>query len=167
MSDVEISNAFFPAFARYHRAISAWRLLNTPRRRDKSTVVVLHGPTGTGKTQAAWCMAPDAHIFSPDSATSGVGWWDGYTGQPDVIIDDFYGGLRYSFLLQLLDRYPLRVQSKFGSREFLASRVIFTSNKHPSDWYDYDKFGTHAWPAFSRRLDRIFDCQPDVTWIQK
>jgi len=112
-------------------------------------------------------MCPEAYIFSPDSNPSGVGWWDGYGGQRDVIIDDFYGGLRFSFMLQLLDRYPLRLQTKGGSVVLLATRFVITSNKHPSDWYNYDKFGQHAWPAFNRRIDEIYDCQADIIWRQK
>ena len=31
-------------------------------------------------------------------------WWDEYEGQPCVIINDFYGWIRYDDLLRLLDR---------------------------------------------------------------
>lgn len=34
--------------------------------------------------------------------------WDGYHQQPSVIIDDFYGWLKYDELLKISDRYLLR-----------------------------------------------------------
>lgn len=166
-SDRDLSNELFATYLRNYRGISQWRILNTVPRSEKTRVIIFHGPTGTGKTRAAIDMCPEAYLFSPDSNPAGVGWWDGYGGSRDVIIDDFYGGLRFSFMLQLLDRYPLRLQTKGGSVPFVASRIVITSNKHPADWYSYDKFGPHAWPAFDRRLDAIYDCQPDIWWKQK
>lgn len=167
-TDIQISDDFFPEFAKYYRGIAAYRLLHTSRRNHKMEVLVLWGPTGTGKSMGAWEYAPDAHILSPDSASSGVGWWCGYSNHEAVIMDDFYGGMRYSFMLQLLDRYPLRVMTKGGSTEFVAKKIIITSNKHPADWYDFDKFGPQAWPAFNRRLTRIVHCLTDTTWhVQK
>jgi len=62
-------------------------------------------------------------------------WWDGYSGQPVVVIDEFYGWLGYDFLLRLLDRYSFAVETKGGSVSFTSKLVIFTSNKPPSEWY--------------------------------
>lgn len=73
-------------------------------------------------------------MFSPQQGR-GVGWWDGYSGQHTVIIDEFYGQLRWSFVLQLLDRYPLRVETKGGCVPFVSRRIIITSNREPSQWY--------------------------------
>ncbi len=74
-------------------------------------------------------MAPNAY-WKP------VGeWWDGYDGQEDVVMDDFYGWLKWSFLLNLLDRYPMLVPIKGGTKEFVAKRVFITSNKKPEMWY--------------------------------
>ncbi len=155
-----ISNDHFASFLRYNRGIHSWRLLNVQRRRWKPRVVVFHGPTGTGKTEAAWAMAgDDAYVLPPQQAGVGVGWWDGYDLQPNVIIDEFYGWLRYSFLLQLLDRYPLRVEFKGGSVEFVAKLIILTSNKAPEQWYDTNK---HPYPPLYRRIDSIFVADPDV-----
>lgn len=62
-------------------------------------------------------------------------WWDGYDGHEDVIIDDFYGWLKWSFLLNLLDRYPLMLPNKGGYCECKIKRIIITSNKSPEEWY--------------------------------
>ena len=51
------------------------------------------------------------------------------------MIDDFYGWLKYSFLLNLMDRYPLMLPNKGGYVECKIKRLIITSNKKPEDWY--------------------------------
>ena len=64
------------------------------------------------------------------------GWWDGYTGQETVIINEFRGGIAYSELLDLLDKYPKTVRRR--CREpvpFLAKRVIITSVLQPKEVY--------------------------------
>lgn len=35
----------------------------------------------------------------------------GYVGQPTVVFDDFYSWFPYDFILRLLDRYPLVVNT--------------------------------------------------------
>lgn len=159
-----ISNEYFGQYIRYHRGIQHWRLLNTDRRSWKPEVIVIHGPTGTGKTQAAWLMAPSAYVLPPQQASSGVGWWCGYDLHADVIIDEFYGWLRYNFMLQLLDRYPLRLETKGGSVECVARRFILTSNKAPEQWYDTDK---HPYPPLYRRISSIYFADQDVFYKQK
>lgn len=93
----------------------------------------LHGKTGVGKSHAAFeGFTPETHYVLPEDN----GWWDGYKGQETVIINDFRGHLPYSFLLQLVDKYPLTVKRR--GREpipFLAKRVIVTSSLPPEGVY--------------------------------
>ena len=81
-----------------------------------------------------------------------------------MIIDEFYGWLRYSFLLTLLDRYPIRIEYKGGSAEFVSRRVIITSNKAPQDWYDQDKF---PFPPIERRITKLIWCGENAWLVQK
>jgi len=155
-----ISDEHFPEFLKYHRSIQQWQLLHQGRRNWPMEIIVIYGPTGTGKTSAAWQSAPEAYLLPPQQSASGTGWWDGYNGESDIIIDEFYGWLRYSFLLQLLDRYPLRVETKGGSVNFVGRRVFMTSNHPPSSWYDPLKF---SWAPLERRITKIFEMKNDVT----
>ncbi len=45
-----------------------------------------------------------------------------------MIFDDYYHNFRFSFLLQLLDKYPIRVPVKSAFTKFNSGVVIFTSN---------------------------------------
>lgn len=82
-----------------------------------------------------------------------TGWWDGYEGQQVVIIDEFYGWLGYDFILRLTDRYPLLVETKGGTVQFVSRVVIFTSNSHPRDWYP----NIRDRAPFDRRFPAVFE----------
>ena len=63
---------------------------------------------------------------------AGVKWWDGYSGQSSVIIDDYRRDLcTFSELLRMLDSYPYRVERKGSSCQFRATDVVITTPKHP------------------------------------
>ena len=44
--------------------------------------------------------------------TNGTLWFDGYRGQKTLILDDFYGWLKYGDLLKILEGHPYRCQMK-------------------------------------------------------
>lgn len=118
------------------RGISEARKLLAPRRDPNETPVIqiFWGASGTGKTRKAIEENKDAYILTKARDGKDV-WWQGYTGQKVVIIDEFYGWIKYDFLLRMLDRYPLEVEFKGGSVQLAATKFIFTSNKPWQDWY--------------------------------
>jgi len=93
-----------------------------PQRDWKPTVKWYHGKTGTGKTREAFAEMENPYLTIPGSK-----WFDGYDGHENVIIDDFRPD-QYSFpyLLRLLDRYPMRVETKGGTRQFRARNITIT-----------------------------------------
>ncbi len=68
-------------------------------------------------------------------------WFDGYSNQTHVILDDFRDneenpcGMNFNFLLKLLDRYPFRVPVKGGQVEMVASTFFISSPDPPSKMY--------------------------------
>lgn len=120
---------------KYSRGIEALMSYSSvPRDRSTpKTVRVFYGfDTGAGKTRTAFDLMGDtAYIWGPEQDK----WFCGYDNHKHVILDEFRGQLPYGFLLRLLDRYPMRVQVKGGSREFVADEIIITSPKHPTAWY--------------------------------
>lgn len=94
------------------------------------------GYTGVGKSHVAFeGYDPETHYVKPIGEKD-CGWWDGYTGQETVIINEYRGQLPYSELLDLMDKWP-----KFVSRRgrepvpFLAKRLIVTSSLAPAEVY--------------------------------
>lgn len=139
-------------FIKYHRGVEKFlEVTNTEKRAWKTEVKVLYGDPGTGKTKMAFESDPDAYFLRKGNA--GAVWWDGYTGQQTIIIDDFYGWIPYDLLLRICDRYPLRVDIKGGSVEFLGRTLWITSNQPWEQWYTYsDKLNKDA---LERRIDEI------------
>ena len=91
------------------------------------------GETGVGKSQLAFeGYNPATHYVYPNDG----GWWDGYTGQEIVIINEFRGEIKYSELLELIDWTPKTVRRR--GREpvpFLAKKIIITSSMRPEQVY--------------------------------
>lgn len=138
-------------FVKYHKgmtALAAHELRQkVPKWRDL-TVSVFWGEANSGKTRRAFDLAGDSW-FKLDFAKDV--WWDGYLGEESIIIDDFYGWIPYTQLLNILDGYPIRLQVKGGFTYACYTKVFITSNKHPSTWYP--QIGLS--PALERRLHNI------------
>lgn len=118
-------------------------MLLEPKNRDVE-VIVLYGKGGVGKTRWAYDHYPDLYKKPSNE------WWDGYTGQKTVLLDDFYGWIKYHDLLTVLDRYAINLPYKGGHVWAQYDRVIITSNDHPKKWY----LNKWTWPL-RRRLKRI------------
>ena len=118
-------------------------------------VRVYYGDPGSGKSCRAFDEAGD-DVY-PLGHSNGGAWFDGYAGQRTVVIDDFYGWLPWSFLLQLCDRYPFRVPTKGSHLPFLSRVLIFTSNVHPRQWYDFNTKPHMQYAALARRITTLVE----------
>lgn len=112
----------------------------------KLYVEVLYGTAGCGKTKKA--MSDPDNTYKLDMGHNV--WFDGYNGQPILVIDDFYGWIPYGQLLNILDGYKLKVEKKGGHVYANWRTVYITSNKHPCEWY---KQGMTE--ALARRINKI------------
>lgn len=118
---------------RHHRGIERLLAVLNDEPRDFVTEVKVYiGPTGTGKSRKA---------HDEDKITwthHGDRWFDGYENQESVLFDDFEGiksGVPFRKLLQLTDRYPLKVPVKGGFVNWRPRLIIFTTNVEPDAWY--------------------------------
>lgn len=144
----QISNDHFASYVRYQRGINAWFATNEKPRDWPTEVIVYWGETGSGKTSKAFEEAPAAYMHP------GGSWFDGYTSQSDVIFDDFGGSeFKLTYLLKLLDRYPMRVPIKGSFTQWKPKRIFITSNLNPRDWFPNAHPGHVA--ALFRRFSRI------------
>lgn len=92
-----------------------------------------YGETGTGKSHKAFKgYTANTHYLLPNDN----GWWDAYTQQETVIINDFRGEIPYNQLLQLVDKFPFSVKRR--NKEpipFISKTVIITSSLAPHEIY--------------------------------
>jgi len=123
------------AFHMYGRTMSKIEdiALRKRFRTEMTTCEWLWGPTGVGKSHKAFeGFNPETHyVWKNDN-----GWQDGYTGQETVIINEFRGDIKFSELLQLIDKWPYELRRR--GREpvpFLAKHIIITSSLPPEGVY--------------------------------
>lgn len=140
-TEASIADEHFCLWVRYFKAFERYRYLTTEPRNHEMSVIVIQGPTGTGKSRFAMEQFPGAYWKQRS------GWWCGYSGQSCVVLDEFYGWLPFDLLLRLCDRYPLMVESKGGQIQMVAKTIVITTNSIPSNWYSNVYFG-----SFERRV---------------
>lgn len=122
----------------------------------KREVLWFHGATGTGKTRTAleqltekyghdvWLSCGKLDVF-----------FNGYCGQKGVILDDFRPGvLRFEMLLRILDGYPVTVNVKGSTCEWLAETIIITAPVEPCDMFINRETG-QEWDHLDQLLRRI------------
>ncbi len=117
-------------------------VVREPPARPTVTALWLHGPSGSGKTRRAWqpWLEPGEDQEDPGprpySKLPTVKWWDGYRGQPSVIIDDLCpNGIAIGHLLAWCDKYPCHIETKGGYEPLQAVTFTVTSNFIPEEVY--------------------------------
>ncbi len=134
ITDLELADNHFGQWVFHRRSFEAYRALRHDKPRSvPSEVRVYWGDTGTGKTRRVVEAEPSLWI-APDNQ---LNWFDGYSGQPAVLLDDFTGCKvsKFGFLLRLLDRYAMQVPVKGGFVNWAPARIYITSNLDPRDWF--------------------------------
>lgn len=116
-------------------------------------VWVLWGDVGAGKTMYAQQLLGDD--YGTHSSSFG-GYWTGYNGETGLLIDEFYGWIRFNELLNLLDKHlAMPLNRKFGHVVNNAQKIVFTSNQPWTDWYKWDLHPDMHKEALERRIDHV------------
>lgn len=148
VSQKEIAQEHFGSWIRYNKSFEKYSLLIAPPRDFKTELHIYWGVAGSGKSHSARDLAGSDVYYK----MGGNKWWDGYTGQECVVIDDFYGGLPWTVLLNIADQYDTQVETKGGMVPFRSKRIFITSNQHPQLWYQAEGC---LWEALERRITCI------------
>lgn len=155
-------------FVRHSNGLPRLFDLKYPQRRDRSvapTVIWLYGASGIGKTRAAWDWLEANFPGKTYQKESDDTWWDGYKGQPAVLIDEAKGQIPITLMLKWLDRYPCDVRVKGGTCALLATTFVLTSIHAPTAYY-----GSENEPELNRRISKFIHMeQPyggDVTTLR-
>jgi len=110
-------------------------------------IIWIFGETGVGKTRCAFEFGArfgdrfgGVGVDNVWLSSGGLRWFDGYDGQPIAIFDDFRSkhlpGAGFSFLLRLLDRYPMSVEFKGGYVNWAPSVIFITSALAPEECFE-------------------------------
>lgn len=135
---------------------------------DAGIQVYCHwGDAGSGKTRGVFERAQETGKQVYQLFSAQPEWWDGYNGEEIILIDDYYGGFKYSRFLQLTDKYKMRVPIKGGSLPLLHQELHFTSNVEPTEWYrSVCDLHPEARMAIRRRFTKIIHYQRPFDKLQ-
>ncbi len=123
-------------YVKYHKGFEKLAQFYIPDRTAPPNVTVFWGSTGTGKSFSSRALCPkepQTFVWSPHMDK----WFDGYTGQRYIIMEEFRGQIALPLLLVILDPYNTRVQIKTTSIKFSATEIVITSPIHPKEWYPW------------------------------
>lgn len=143
----EVAEENFGVWCKHRNAFQEYKKMKSAKREWKTKVIFLYGPPGTGKSSYIRDNSAEVHWKSQDK------WWDGYDGEADVALDDFYGWIPYSVMLRLMDRYPMDVEIKGAKVNFAPKVLYISSNKLPWEWWSQEV--PYNQQAFMRRIDEI------------
>lgn len=152
-TEIQIAESHFTDWCRFHRAFKRYKTLKTPQRDFKTEVAVLWGAPGTGKTRRVFDSHNAKDIYVVPRGQGGQIWFDGYENHKVILIDDFYGWIKWSLMLNIMDRYPLKLPVKGGFVEFVAKYCYITSNTAWDSWYNFAENPGMCPEAFNRRVD--------------
>jgi len=165
-TNIEIMESRGGSAARYEKQITFLRFtygsIFSDRQLQGIRVIVIWGPTGSGKTYAAVnyiAQGCDYYIVEAPARGTDKVWFDGYEMQKCLILDDFAGEFcNLNYLKRVLDKYKLKVEVK-GSHVWACwTTVVITSNKPPIEWYQPSQFNHIAEEdinALKRRITEI------------
>jgi len=118
-------------YKQYKEAINSYRLdsIKVPDYIPKECIWI-YGKTGIGKSRYIRDNYPDICFFKAQNK-----WWDGYTGQTVILIDDFdKAGQGLGHLLKIwADCYSFNAEIKGGTIRPVYTKMFITSQYLPRD----------------------------------
>lgn len=155
LSDIAMSHG--PSFIKYHNGIAKMISTISASRDWETEVYWLWGPTGSGKTRWVHETCDRSDLYVKDGTNK---WFCGYTGQRNVLFDDFRPSteIPFSRLLRLLDRYSMQVETKGGTVNFNPVRIFITTPKIPSETFLHlDWIKDEDVRQLTRRLTKVIE----------
>lgn len=125
---------------------------------DKPIVIWLYGDTGTGKSRTVkdylkLKIQDGYRVWRRPLGTTA--WFDGYSGQDIVFLDELRGSTyKFDDLLQMLDYDCPQVPVKGSFVNFNPKVILITSNSHPK--HTYEHINDENKRQLERRCDYIY-----------
>lgn len=150
-------------FVKYHRGLEkAYEWLREPVGIvPMPYTIFIYGPTGLGKTKQAYMF--DKRVFKMPYGKDGALWFDGYTDQQTILIDELREGrLPTDWLLQFLDGYEFQLEVKGSFRPRACKYVFITSCHSPEVLWGAASI---EYPQVMRRIRKVYEITDDYEII--
>lgn len=144
---------------RYIHHLKSFAQMGQQPRRTRTWGVWIWGPAGNGKSRM---VADICAKMGWSTYQKPIGkWWDRYTGQDAVILDNFNPkepGMTYDFLCKLCDEQQLTLEIKGGTVQMNAQVVFITTVWNPGNLFMQIKHNDGADPSewFRRHVSYQF-----------
>lgn len=154
---LRIATEHFPEYVRFSKAFIDYSRLISEKRDFKPVVLLLVGPSGTGKTRTALRIARYlGSVYLVPSKHTGF-WCDDYAGEDVFMIDEMNGDkMKPEFFNGLVDRYefvlPIHGQ---GGHQFNSKYIIICSNYAPKFWWK------------RRSENQVYQTMRRIDWVMK
>lgn len=127
-----------PSYFRYDRLIDKIRQVKMASFKTKLReveVIFITGESGAGKSQQVWEAIQGKEYYIPPPPKNKTLWFNGYTGQDILVLDDLNSDdLARVLLLRLTDRYPLTLETKGNVVHACWTKIYITTNSVLEDW---------------------------------
>lgn len=148
-------------FVKFHGGLERLEVrLQSPRDPGRPPQVWwIYGPTGSGKSRFVHETEPDLWV-----ALGGHKWWEGYTQQAAILIDDMRCNYApFNELLKIIDRYPYTAERKGGSVQVNSPRIYITSQFPPHKVYNRENRNDEDIRQLYRRLGAVYEAHRTYT----
>ncbi len=139
-TEYDIMENYTPQFMRYHGGISKMKSLIDKKLAMEQgyrnlEITALIGPSRSGKSSYVFNKYGYKNVFKISPGSSEKFLFDGYDGEDVILIDEFNGYIKYSYLLDICDGHPISLNVKNGKTYGRFTKIFFTSNSKPCYWY--------------------------------
>lgn len=156
-TDSQIIRAF-PSYGTKVNQLKALRQELLADKYDKEwrdlTITYIWGDTGTGKTRYVMEKYGYTNVCKVNNYQHP---FDGYSGQPVLLLDEFRSSIPITDFLQYLDGYPCRLSARYADKVACYTEVYIVSNIPLDKQYPNKQIEEkESYNAFLRRISRSF-----------
>lgn len=146
----QIADMYTCQYIKYARGIEATntRLSVAPPPMRNVKVLLLFGPTATGKTHRIMHACPDIYCVEP-----GRGPWDMYNSETHILFDEFEPeSWPITTMNRILDKWRFQLNCRYQNKYAAWTHVCILTNSRPEDLYRHHVTSQPHYEAFQRRL---------------
>jgi len=125
---------------KYANGFRALQAMKQEKTRELFMCLTIVGPPGIGKSHIVRTTFANTPTFNTLFGNGGI-WFQEYSGQKVIVIDEYKGQIQLQKLLGIADKWPIRLECKGGSFAAEHDLLVLISNSPPSQWY-LDRDGT-------------------------
>jgi len=142
-------------FVKYHRGFKELELaLSTPYDHASVRGIWIYGPPGTGKSHSARRFSDDLYVKPQNK------WFDGYSGESVILLDDLDTDCLGHYLKIWADRYSCTGETKGGTVQLKHKLFVVTSNYSISELFkDKDDAIVEALERRFKLIEKTEKCQ--------